>query len=55
VQEAALVDDQVSVEDWPAGMVVGDADRETVGAGGTITVTSTLFEATPPGPVQVTM
>ena len=31
VQEVALVDDQVSVDDWPAVMDVGLAVREAVG------------------------
>lgn len=57
VQEAALVDDQVSVEDAPLATEVGFAVSETVGTGGgggmpdTMTVTEVL--ALPPEPVQV--
>jgi len=35
VQEVALVEDHVSVEDWPAGMLAGAAESETVGGTGT--------------------
>ena len=31
VQEVTLLEDQVRVEDWPAVMVEGDAERERVG------------------------
>jgi hypothetical protein len=57
VQEVALVDDQVSVEDAPLATEVGFAASETVGTGGgggmpdTMTVTEVL--ALPPEPVQV--
>ena len=57
VQEVALVDDQVSVEEAPLATEVGFADTVTVGAGGgggmpdTMTVTEAL--ELPPGPVQV--
>ena len=37
----ASVEDQVSVEDWPALMVAGDAERDTVGAGDAGVVTDT--------------
>jgi hypothetical protein len=51
VQEAALVDDQVSVDDPPLTTVVGFAASDTVGAGG-VTVTVTEAFAVPPSPVQ---
>ena len=56
-QEAASVDDQVSVEDAPLATEVGFAVSDTVGTGGgggmpdTMTVTEVL--AMPPEPVQV--
>jgi len=53
VQELASAEDQVSVEDWPAVIVAGDAERETVGAAEVVTVTITLWEAEPPAPVQL--
>jgi hypothetical protein len=34
VHELALADDQLSVDDWPAVMLAGDADSDTVGADG---------------------
>ena len=54
VQELALVEDQVSVEDPPLATVVGFAVSDTVGAGG---VTVTLADAltVPPDPVQARM
>ena len=51
VQEVALVDDQVSVEDPPLAIDAGFAVSDTVGAGNTVTVTDAL--ALPPDPVQV--
>jgi hypothetical protein len=56
-QEAALVDDQVSVEDPPLATDVGFAASDTVGAGGgggiPDTVTPAEAFAIPPEPVQV--
>ena len=52
VQEAAPVDDHVSVDEPPATMPAGDAETDTVGTG-VVTVTSALVDATPPMPVQV--
>jgi len=52
VQEPAPVDDHVRVDEPPALMLPGDADRDTVGTSD-VTVTSTLLDATPPMPVQV--
>ena len=49
----ALVEDQMSVEDWAAVMVAGDAERETVGATEVVTVTITLLEVKPPAPMQL--
>jgi hypothetical protein len=50
-QEAALVEDQVRVEDPPLAIDVGFAVSDTVGAGGmTVTVADAL--AVPPGPVH---
>ena len=51
VQEVALVDDQVSVEDAPLATEVGFAVSDTVGRGSTVTVAEAL--ALPPEPVQV--
>ena len=57
VQEVALVEDQVSVEDAPLATDAGFAASDTVGTGGgggipdTVTVTEVL--ALPPEPVQV--
>jgi len=51
VQEVALVDDQVSVEDAPLATDVGFTARDTVGTGNTVTVTEAL--ALPPEPVQI--
>jgi len=57
VQEVALLDDQVSVEDPPLATDVGFAASDTVGAGGGggMPDTATLAEAfvIPPRPVQV--
>ena len=52
VQAVALLADQVKVALPPLAMVLGLADRATVGAGG---VTVTVFDcvALPPAPVQV--
>lgn len=52
VQEPAPAADHVSVDESPAAMLAGDAERDTVGTG-VVTVTSTLLDATPPLPVQV--
>jgi hypothetical protein len=54
VQEVALLDDQVSVDDAPLAIVLGLAAMATVGAGG---VTETVFDcvALPPAPVQVSV
>mgnify|MGYP001102825891 FL=1 len=38
VQEVALIDDQLRVDDWPAVIEVGLAEREAVGAPGGETV-----------------
>jgi hypothetical protein len=54
VQEVALVLDQVRVELAPDAMVVGLADRVTVGAGATVTV-ALAGELVPPAPVQVSV
>ncbi len=51
VHEAALVDDQVSVEDPPLATDAGFAVSDTVGTGNTVTVTEAL--ALPPEPLQV--
>jgi hypothetical protein len=54
VQEAAPVDDHVSVDDPPAATVTGDAARDTVGTDeAAVTVTVALCEALPPVPVQL--
>ncbi len=50
-QEAASVDDQLSVEDSPLATEVGFADSDTVGIRSTVTVVEAL--ALPPGPVQI--
>jgi hypothetical protein len=46
------VDDHVSVDDPPAAMLAGDAERATVGTS-VVRVTSTLADAAPPMPMQV--
>ena len=52
VQEVALVEDQVSVEDPPLATDAGFAASDTVGTGGdTVTVADAL--ALPPEPEQV--
>lgn len=51
VQEAASVDDQLSMEEAPLAIEVGFAVSDTVGIGNTATVAQAL--ALPPGPVQV--
>lgn len=55
VHEVALVLDQVRVELLPDAMIIGLADRVTVGAGGAaVTVTVALAGAVvPPVPVQI--
>jgi hypothetical protein len=53
VHEVASVEDQFSVEDPPLVMLVGDALRATVGAGGVATLTLVEALALPPVPVQV--
>ena len=50
--ELALVEDQVRVEAAPLAIVVGLADRVTVGAG-VFTVTVADWAAVPPVPVQL--
>ena len=58
VQEVALVEDHVRVEDWPEVMVVGLAVSVAVGVagGGTgDTPTVTLLVAVPPAPEQLTL
>jgi len=54
VQDVALVELQVSVDDCPDVIEVGLAESEAVGAGTvTVTVAYDVGEV-PPGPVQVT-
>ena len=56
VQEVALVEDQVRVEELPDVMEAGEAERVAVGAGVTLVVTVTIALAAgevPPAPVQV--
>jgi len=53
VQLSASVLDQVSVDESPEVMEVGDAERDAVGAGAAaLTDTVTLSDALPPGPVH---
>ena len=52
--DVALVLDQASVEDWPALIDVGDAEKVAVGAG-CVTVTKAVFVVVPPGPVAVSV
>jgi hypothetical protein len=48
VQEVALVDDQVRVDDWPLVIDAGLAVSEAVGAGAvTVTVAFALADALP--------
>ena len=57
VQDVALVDDQVTAEDWPAVMEVGEATMKAVGVGVTAAFTLTVAAAAcevPPAPAQVT-
>ena len=54
VQEVAFVELHVSVEDWPAVMEVGLAEREAVGMPPDPTTTVALAVAVPPLPVQLT-
>ncbi len=49
----AFADDQLSVDDWPAVIMVGEAVRLTVGAGGGETVIITDTVIVPPLPVAV--
>ena len=51
-QEVALLDDQASVALLPLLIVLGVADRDTLGAGG-VTDTVVDCEALPPLPVHV--
>ncbi len=52
----AFVELQVSVEDWPEVMEVGDAESVQVGAGvGALTVTVALQVLVPPAPVTVSV
>lgn len=53
VQVSASVEDQESVDEVLYGTVVGEADRVTLGVGGGLTLTVTLWLALPPAPVQV--
>jgi hypothetical protein len=53
MQDVALVEDQVRVEDAPVTMVAGLAEMLTVGAGCGPTVTVVLAVAEPPAPVAV--
>ncbi len=52
VQAVALVDDQLKLALLPLVIVLGLADRATVGAGG-VTETVVDWVALPPAPVQV--
>jgi hypothetical protein len=52
VQEVAFVLDHVNIELLPDAIVVGFADRVTVGIGATITVALAGADA-PPAPAQV--
>ena len=53
VHDVALVDENVSVDDWPATIEVGLALRVAVGGVGTETITVVEALAEPPAPVQV--
>ncbi len=55
-QAVALVEDQVSVDDWPLVTVAGVAVKVRTGVGsGTVglTLTATVRDELPPGPAQV--
>lgn len=52
--DVALVVVQVSVEDWPAAMLVGEAVNVAEGPGW-MTVTVTCFVTVPPGPIAVSV
>jgi hypothetical protein len=53
LQVSASVEDHESVDEVLYGTVVGEADRVTLGVGGGLTLTVTLWLALPPSPVQV--
>ena len=53
VTDVEFVAVTVNVDEVPEVMVVGLARIVTVGAGGGVTVTETMAEAVPPGPVAV--
>jgi hypothetical protein len=53
-QDVALVADQVSMELLPLAIVLGPADKVTVGAG-VVTETVVDWVALPPPPVQLRM
>jgi len=53
VQASASVDDQDRVDEPLNSTVVGEADSVTLGVGGGLTLTVTLWLALPPAPVQV--
>lgn len=52
--DVAFVVLQISVEAWPVPTVLGDAEKETAGAG-VFTVTVAVFVVVPPGPVAVSV
>lgn len=52
VQEVALSDDQVSVEEAPLTMLLGLAERATVAVGVLLTVTVVDCDALPPAPLH---
>ena len=54
VTVVALVVLQISVEPWPDPTLLGDAEKETVGAG-MVTVTVAVLVIVPPGPVAVSV
>ena len=45
VQDVALVEDQVRVEDWPLVMLEGEAEIDAVGAGETLETVTLIFTA----------
>lgn len=53
VQVSASVEDHESVDEVLYGTVLGEADRVTLGDGGGLTLTVTVWLALPPAPVQV--